>query len=408
MLEDIISISTLMICTLVATTVIGIFLLQLWLSDRRHAAAGYWCLSMWVGTICAILLALRSLGYPLLTTGLGNMLATLAYAFMWAGFRVFDGRPVSKLVLFAGPVVWALAYLGVPQVASDVNNRIVVVSVIIGAYSFMTGFEIWRDRHAEPLPTRLLAGIFFITHAIVYSLRIPVAIVSPAEFAHGTAYSAWFALFSLEVFAHTILAAVAMLVLIKERGEALYRKASRTDALTGIPNRASFLEDIGRHLAAKGQGTLVLFDLDRFKTINDTYGHVAGDAVLKVFSTCVAERLMPGMLFSRFGGEEFALFAPGCEMGKAAAMAEDLRKAVAETAVALEGRTIAMSVSIGLADVATFGANFDRLHSAADGALYAAKAAGRNCVVAATPAASLRDAAERLRGDGTKAVSLRR
>lgn len=397
MLEELISISTLMICTLLATSIIGIFLLQLWLTDRRHAAAGYWCLSMWSGTLCTALLAARPIGLPLLTTGLGNGLAMLAYALTWAGFRVFDRRPLRLWLVAAGPAVWTLAYLTVPAVASDVNARIVVTSLIISAYSILTGVDMWRGRRAEPLPTRSIAAVFFVTHGLVYSLRIPAVLLAPVHFAHGTAYSPWFALLSLEVFAHTILTAIAMLVLVKERGEALYRAASRTDALTGIANRASFLEDVGRHLAGRAEGTLILFDIDRFKAVNDTYGHLAGDAVLKAFSACVSARLEPDMLFSRFGGEEFALFAPGRDAAEAARVAEGLRRAVESMTVWQAGQGIAVSVSIGLADVATFGADFDRLHSAADHALYAAKAGGRNRVVPAAPSAGLPEMAGRMR-----------
>ncbi len=405
MIEDIISISTLMICTFLSTMVVGIFMLQVWLTDRRHAAAGYWCVAMWVGSACTLLYALRPMGLPLLTVGLGNALATLGYALMWAGFRVFDKRTAYPLVVLAGPALWCLSYLFVPAVAEDVNNRIIVSSVIITVYSLWIGVDIWRGRRSRPLPTRTLSAVFFLSHGLIYSLRIPMAIVAPAQMAHGTAYSAWFALFSLELFAHTILAAVAMLVLIKERGEALYRQASRTDALTGIANRGSFLEDVEQHLSGTGQGTLMVFDLDRFKAINDTYGHCAGDTVLKRFSALVSSRLEAGMLFCRFGGEEFALFAPHRDAAAARDFAEALRGEVAAMPVVCDGRQIGVSVSIGLADVASFGADFDRLHSAADGALYAAKEARRNRVMCATPAAVLAGLAGRMRAPAVAAVA---
>ena len=397
MIEDIISISTLMICTFLSTMVVGIFMLQVWLTDRRHAAAGYWCVSMWVGSLCTLLYALRPVGFPLLTVGLSNALAAFAYALMWAGFRVFDRRRVHLPVVLTGPALWGLAYLFLPQVSGDVNNRIILSSVIITTYSLWMGVDIWRGRGGERLPTRTMSAVFFLTHGVIYSLRIPMAILTPAQLAHGTAYSAWFAVFSLELFAHTILAAVAMLVLIKERGEALYRQASRTDALTGIPNRGSFLEDIQTRLSGKGQGTLMIFDLDRFKAINDTHGHVAGDTVLKRFSACVSAQLEDGMLFCRFGGEEFALFAPVHDIARAEAFAEMLRRETAGIAIVSGAGDIRMSVSIGLADVATFGADFDRLHSAADSALYAAKEAGRDRVMRATPSAGLPGMAGRMR-----------
>ena len=386
-----------MICTFLSTMVVGIFMLQVWVTDRRHAAAGYWCLSMWVGSVCTLLYALRPIGLPMLTVGLGNALAAFAYALMWAGFRVFDKRPAYLAVVLAGPALWSLAYLFVPQVTNDVNNRIIVSSVIITAYSLWMGVDIWRGRRVERLPTRSMSAVFFLTHGVIYSLRIPMALLFPASLGHGTAYSAWFAVFSLELFAHTILAAVAMLVLIKERGEALYRQASRTDALTGIPNRGSFLDDMQARLSRKAQGTLMIFDLDRFKAINDTHGHLAGDAVLKRFSAQVSSRLEEGMLFCRFGGEEFALFAPHHDIAMAQEFADMLRADIAAMAIVFAGREIGVSVSIGLADVATFGADFDRLHSAADGALYAAKEAGRNRVMRATPSTGLLGLGERMR-----------
>ena len=394
-----------MVCTFLSTTVVGIFLLQVWLTDRRHAAAAHWCLAMWIGSLCTLLFALRPVGPPLLTVGLGNLLAAFGYAFMWAGFRVFDRRRAHLAVILAGPLLWCLAYLLVPQVAADVNSRIIVSSVIISAYSLWIGVDVWRGRGGQSLPTRPLAATFFVSHGVIYGLRIPMAITVPAAFGHGTAYSAWFALFSLELFAHTILAAVAMLVLIKERGEALYRQASRTDALTGIANRGSFLDDVRARLADPAQGTLMIFDLDRFKAINDTYGHLAGDLVLKRFSAQVAARLEANMLFSRFGGEEFALFAPGRDMAAAEPFAETLRREVAALPVRAGEREIAVSVSIGLADVATFGADFDRLHSAADGALYAAKEAGRNQVKRAAPSLGLSDIAERMRSPAATDVA---
>lgn len=387
-----------MICTFLSTMVVGIFMLQIWLKDRRQVMAGYWCLSMWLGTACTLLLALRPFGYPLLTVGLGNGLAVLAYSCMWAGFRVFDRYEARPSIVLAGPLAWSAAYLLVPQMTDDVNIRIIVVSPLIALYSIWIGIDVWRGRHAEPLPTRALAVVFFVTHGVIYMLRIPFAIVSPAALAHGTAYSAWFAVVTLELFVHTILAAVTMLVLIKERSEATYRKASRTDALTGIANRGSFLEDVQADLASgSGRGTLMIFDLDRFKSINDTYGHLAGDAVLKRFAGHVSSRLEKGMLFCRFGGEEFALFAPNHDMESAGRFAESLRAEVSALPVAVQGYDVGVSVSIGLADVATFGADFDRLHGAADGALYAAKAGGRNQVVRAVPAGRLAGMVERMR-----------
>lgn len=112
------------------------------------------------------------------------------------------------------------------------------------------------------------------------------------------------------------------------------------------------------------------------------------------------------MLFCRFGGEEFALFAPRHDIDQAADFAERLRRAVAALSISREGHEISVSVSIGLADVATFGSDFDRLQSAADKALYAAKEAGRNCVMRWAPSTGLADVAERMRLSSNPATGI--
>lgn len=112
------------------------------------------------------------------------------------------------------------------------------------------------------------------------------------------------------------------------------------------------------------------------------------------------------MLFCRFGGEEFALFAPGHDMARAEPLAERLRQLAADLDIRMEGRVIDVTVSIGLADVATFGADFDALHSAADRALYAAKAGGRNRVVRGAPGTDLADIALRMRESRVPAVGI--
>ncbi|MDX3925422.1 MAG: GGDEF domain-containing protein [Shinella sp.] len=398
MFEELVSIPTLMICTFLAALVVGIFMLQLWLRDRGQVMAGYWCLSLGVGTVCTVLLALRGVIDPLLTTGLGNLLACFAYSLAWAGFRKFDGRRIRASVIFAGPLLWAGAYLFWPFVADDVNNRIILMSVIIFGYSLAMAVDIRRGYRLEPLPARSIGAVLFATHAIFYALRIPLAIVDPADLRHGVAHSTWFAAFTLELFVHTIVVVVTMLILIKERGEFVYRKASRTDALTGVANRGSFLDDVEALLRRnKSSGVLMIFDLDHFKSVNDTFGHLAGDHVLKSFTALVSSRLEKGMLFGRFGGEEFALFAPDTDFSAACGFAEMLRTEIAAAPVSYHGETIEISVSIGLASAAPYDGDFDRLLAAADSALYCAKEEGRDRIVTAAQADVLARMADRMR-----------
>jgi len=158
------------------------------------------------------------------------------------------------------------------------------------------------------------------------------------------------------------------------------------DALTGVLSRRAFME---RGCAAVSQMpaggvpvALLMFDIDRFKQVNDCYGHAAGDDVLVAFSRIVGERLRPDDIFGRLGGEEFAAVLPGRSLGEALAMAERLRAEVERTGIALaSGVVLHISVSIGVSVVdSVSGDCLDRLLARSDRALYGAKASGRNVV----------------------------
>ena len=171
----------------------------------------------------------------------------------------------------------------------------------------------------------------------------------------------------------------------KERAELAQRKAALTDSLTGIANRRAFF-DLGGPLlewaiADRRPAALLLFDLDRFKEVNDTAGHQAGDRVLKAFCDLVAASIRPGDLFGRLGGEEFACLLANATMAQALHTAEHLRREFeAMHFPGLEGNA---TVSVGVAMASEAGRSLPALLAIADRALYRAKADGRNRVAPA-------------------------
>jgi len=172
------------------------------------------------------------------------------------------------------------------------------------------------------------------------------------------------------------------------REERLLRKlyeSSTRDALTGAYNRMHFEErlraEVAYALRHRTQVSLLVIDLDHFKRINDTYGHPAGDAVLRRASDACMRALRTEDVFARFGGEEFAVVLRGIELKGAARLAERLRQAVAAEVVEHEGQQIKVTFSAGCASLACCDkSNADELVAVADRRLYAAKAAGRNRV----------------------------
>jgi two-component system, cell cycle response regulator len=174
------------------------------------------------------------------------------------------------------------------------------------------------------------------------------------------------------------------------REERLLRKlyeSSTRDALTGAYNRLHFEERLRSEVAYavrhRSQASLLIIDLDHFKHVNDTYGHPAGDAVLKRASDACMRALRTEDVFARFGGEEFAVVLRGIELKGATRLADRLRQAVANEVVEHDGRTIKVTLSGGVASLACCSTpSPDELIAIADRRLYLSKQAGRNRVSA--------------------------
>lgn len=158
-----------------------------------------------------------------------------------------------------------------------------------------------------------------------------------------------------------------------------------TDGLTNLANRKqldSLLRDeVPRAMRHGRQLSLLMLDVDHFKNINDTYGHLVGDAVLRSLATILRKRLRPHDTIARYGGEEFCAVLPETDLDNAARIAEELRELVAAHTFAANDREVRVTISIGLACLRQ-GMQPDDLYRRADEMLYEAKRGGRNRVSA--------------------------
>jgi diguanylate cyclase (GGDEF)-like protein/PAS domain S-box-containing protein len=157
---------------------------------------------------------------------------------------------------------------------------------------------------------------------------------------------------------------------------------ARTDELTQVNNRRHFIE-LARHEFAVAQRyqhplSVILFDVDHFKQINDTFGHQAGDEMLQHIAQIAGEDLRAADILARYGGEEFVLLLPNSTAQQARILAERIRKGIAERGIDTDTGNVRVTISAGIAEVLSQEDTLDRLIQRADQALYAAKEAGRN------------------------------
>jgi two-component system, cell cycle response regulator len=161
-------------------------------------------------------------------------------------------------------------------------------------------------------------------------------------------------------------------------------KMTIIDGLTGVFNKRYFLEALGREMARAQRYarplSILMFDIDHFKRVNDTYGHLAGDYVLASLARVISTRARREEIFARYGGEEFVILLPETQKEGAMELAEQLRKRVASHLFVFEGEEIPTTVSIGVSTVVNENIPENELIARVDEKLYQAKNEGRNCV----------------------------
>jgi diguanylate cyclase (GGDEF)-like protein len=173
----------------------------------------------------------------------------------------------------------------------------------------------------------------------------------------------------------------------RQRAETELRRLATYDSLTNALNRRAFLEGARAHFAqAKAAAiplAMLMFDLDRFKQINDRYGHAAGDAALQYFAGICMNVAPESHLFGRLGGEEFAMLLPHTDEAGAVAVAETICLRAPATILTNDDATFTVMVSTGVATISATDQQVELMLERADQRLYLAKRSGGNCVVAA-------------------------
>jgi diguanylate cyclase (GGDEF) domain len=194
------------------------------------------------------------------------------------------------------------------------------------------------------------------------------------------------ALYLLSVLLLLVMSIFGCIWMLTMHQEIELERQARTDPLTGAMNRLALAESIARELARAQRNSrplsLLMFDLDFFKQLNDRLGHQAGDAALKNVAAATQRHLRASDLLARYGGEEFVAVLPDTDKARAVETAERLRQGIESLGIPC-GNGTALTASYGAATYPADGDDFDSLVASADAALYKAKQSGRNRVVAA-------------------------
>lgn len=386
---------TLAVIAVFVTAILGVLLMLAWRREQNSNALLLWGVGYLLGALSLALVASRGVIADVLSIEVGIGALLLGYGFLLAGTRAFHRRETPPTAFLIAPLIWLVA-MQIPAVQADLSLRIIIVTL---CQCVMTGCvinEFWRER-AEPLLSRWPTIIVLLTHMVVLGLRLPAALLTPMTTSADFFRSPTFAVMAFATVLYTITFAFLLLSTVKERGELRHKTAALIDPLTGLANRRAFLGDAEHFMAREpkhGESlTVMLADLDRFKAVNDQFGHAIGDRVLQIFADTITGALRPMDISGRLGGEEFAFLMPGTNAADAARVAERIRIQFADGARKVDGCAVNATVSVGVA-TATTPAELTDLIGFADSALYRAKAEGRNRVsvidgTAAAPAGAV-------------------
>src|SRR3954453_13972293 len=375
-------VNTLFLLTIDVEAILGLLLLLVWVQNSRVYAVAWWASAHLMRAISIMLYGLYGSVPDLFSIDLPNVLLFSSFGVTWNGARVFNGREALPGSLIAGAGIWLLAsqWPGF-EAGSEVRGQL--SALIIATYTWLTAHEFWRARN-EPLVSRWPAIVLFFTHGTMFLLRTPLNSVLHGKDSDTVLSSAWLSVLSLEAFLMTIATAFILLAMSKERTELRHKTAAMIDPLTGLLNRRAFLQDaevlLQQQIMRDRPIAVLLIDLDDFKSINDRFGHAAGDKVLQIFAKTMRGSLRQTDLIGRLGGEEFTIVLADASIDNAYLVADRLRKAFAAAAGVVEGAAVHATASVGVAVIVDPSQDLTKLITLADQALYLAKARGRNRV----------------------------
>jgi diguanylate cyclase (GGDEF)-like protein len=378
-LADVPNLTTLLAIVVFTPALAGGLLLLSWLQHRRQPTLVVWAAGFLTASAAATLIIVARGEIPnFFSIVVGNALLAIAYGILWCGARTFEHKRVSVPLALIGLFVW-LAACSISPIYARPEARASVMAAIGICYTLLAVLELWRGRGDGQWRWPII--VLLLGHAASIPIYIPVA----GAWKHPDPADVDLLVFMIfEITFVSVCGAYLLGGLVKDRISANFRQASVTDPLTGITNRRGFFE-IGERILARARFSdepvaVVMFDLDRFKSINDEFGHATGDKVLISFCHLTAAQLRPNDLFARIGGEEFVTLLPNTMAQDALSLAERVRAAVETASHMVEKHVVRTTVSAGVASLTEGTTSLDPLLSAADSALYRAKAAGRNCV----------------------------
>lgn len=389
-----VDIPTLAISRALMQMALGGLILYLGSQERRESAARWWAAGLLVNGIALLVFPIQAPAWDRLLTMINHIGGGIASACLLMGFWRF-GRQRPQRGVLALLLLIPLASLVMWEI-HDPNARLRVLATASGQLLFLFALQWTLVRPPRVEMRTIYRRLRWITlaYALVFVWSYgSIAGLLPTTAQVGPGYHR--ALFSLGSLLFMLALAVTCLALQFTLLAAHNADLALHDWLTGVLNRRGLFELVSswptERASDADRRVAIVLDVDHFKAINDRHGHAAGDRSLRAIGSVLAAHAGAERLIARMGGEEFAIVARGMSLAAATDIAEQVRHGCATLAIPAREGTIRLTISAGVAE-GEHDQDLGELLARADAALYAAKEAGRDRVVAAQSASHSRPA----------------
>jgi diguanylate cyclase (GGDEF)-like protein len=378
---------TLLVVMLLMAAALGVSMALMVRGDQRDPMR-HWAAGMGMIVLTMALFGLRGQIDNWWSVVLGNTLLIACFAWFGEGLCVFQQRAPRRLLLWSPVALMGLA-LGLMQFvpAPEPLRPAMATGAVTLEVLLLLQLLLSRRRQTSGRGQYfVLAGLLLILLALL--ARLLALASGTTQLGNLMESRPEHTAVLLAGVLTLLLVGLGLVMMTKERTDALNRTLALQDELTGLANRRAVQRLLDQQLALHGRRqavlTLLLIDVDHFKRINDTHGHLSGDLALREIAGCLQQRLRTQDIVGRWGGEEFIAVLPDTLAAGGRSLAEELRQAIEQLRVhSAVGKQISLTVSIGLHAVQLPGAAVrEDLIGAADRALYLAKQNGRNRVEA--------------------------
>nr|WP_325208691.1 GGDEF domain-containing protein [Salinibacterium sp.] len=370
----------------IALGVVALVLLaHIYLVTYRNTRSSY---SLWWSVALLFILSgssaylFNGTEHQLWANPLGNLLLVAAAAAVWGGARSLSERAVGPWHAAAGPLL-AVTAAALDSPARHVWPGGAVFLALVALYSGLAAVEFLRLerqswRGVRPLAAAAgLFSLFYLGRCIAFVIDGPDGAVFRVAFGSEVT--------TVIVTAFFVLGAFSITTLSHEQVASRLRTKASRDGLTGVLNRAGFLEQAEARRSRENGAALILTDLDGYKAINDTYGHQVGDQALQAFAAACVASVRDTDLVGRYGGDEFVILLPGASFEQAERVATEISRRLRDAKPS--ELQLWPTVSCGVTVMEPQAQDMAHAIAAADAALYAAKSLGRDRVERAGPTA---------------------